>query len=95
MRERRVSNVNISPYSRKFSPLNDQNWAKMGVVQNSQSQVEFVKNEDLSPLFLEAVRRLVNAACPACPMKCLPREISVALISLGRSIFNWVLTPLF
>jgi hypothetical protein len=36
-------------------------------------------------------------ACPTCPvkrkaclsgMKCLPREISVALISLGRSLFH-------
>ena len=39
-----MSNVNISPSSRKSSPLNDQNWAKMGVGQSS--QVEFVKNED-------------------------------------------------
>jgi len=27
-------------------------------------------------------------ACPTCPVKRLPREISVALISLGRSLFN-------
>jgi hypothetical protein len=29
------------------------------------------------------------------PVQCLPREISVALIYLGRSIFNWDLAPLF
>ena len=29
------------------------------------------------------------------PVQCLPGEISVALISLWRSIFNWDLTPMF